>query len=166
MNELIKSIKNALKNNNWYAALFIALCIPDICGKLENPKEVPKDRYTKWFSNNVGTKYIKGVGPNNNKHIFLCANDCYALRCSYFHEGSSDITNQSAREKLNNFVFKSPNKMGRHCNYFVNSEGKKLLQLQVDHFCEDLCEAAEKWLEKHKNNSVIQERISKLIKIQ
>lgn len=35
MNEIINSLESAVSNKNWYGALFIALSIPDICGKID-----------------------------------------------------------------------------------------------------------------------------------
>lgn len=31
------AVKNSLEQENWYSALTLALTLPDICGKLENP---------------------------------------------------------------------------------------------------------------------------------
>lgn len=51
MRELIASMEKSLENKNWYAALVIALIIPDICGKIDNPKKSPTARYPIWYDN-------------------------------------------------------------------------------------------------------------------
>ena len=37
MESLYRALESAITNKNWYAALFIALSIPDICGYIESP---------------------------------------------------------------------------------------------------------------------------------
>lgn len=39
MQSFLDSIKLSLETKNWYAALAVALTIPDICGSIANPKE-------------------------------------------------------------------------------------------------------------------------------
>jgi hypothetical protein len=34
MQHLVDSVRKDLQNENWYAALFMALTLPDICGKI------------------------------------------------------------------------------------------------------------------------------------
>lgn len=46
-------IENLLSSKFYQAALALALTVPDICGKVEFPKEGVHDRYTKWFALHV-----------------------------------------------------------------------------------------------------------------
>lgn len=39
------------------------------------------------------------------------------------------------------------------------------LQLQIDIFCEDVCQAVELWAENNKENADIQKRINELIEV-
>jgi hypothetical protein len=73
--------------------------------------------------------------------------DCYALRCSFLHQGLSDITEQRARRVLSDFRFVHPDPNGRlvpHCNRFRDAV-HDVLQLQVDLFCRDICAGVEQW---------------------
>lgn len=97
MEKILQSIEYALQNENWYAAITVALIIPDICGKFEDSKKSSSKRYPEWFEKHLSQKY-KG---------YLSGNDCYALRCSFLHEGSDEITHQRVREVLDYFVFTS-----------------------------------------------------------
>jgi len=155
MREILKSIQNSLKNRNWYSALFLSLILPDICAKLEGSTERSTERYPKWFNKYLGKKY----------NGFLSGNDCYALRCSLLHEGSSNIERQQAKDILDRFVFVAN---GPHCNMFSNCrfgdpkyDGKAFLQLSVYDFCRDMIGATEEWL----NDSRIQKNISEMIEI-
>lgn len=151
MKELVDSVLSSLKNKNWYSALIVSLILPDICGKIQYPNKRSQERYTEWFNHYLIDIY-KG---------FLTANDCYALRCSYLHEGSDIIIEQRAREILDSIVFTTT---PSHRNY-VNLGGNKYLQLNVEKFCTDICIGVSKWLHDVADDSTIQGRISKLLKI-
>lgn len=157
MENFVEAVRKAIKNKNWYGALFIALTLPDICGKIDNPRESSSQiRYSKWFE-----KYMEKYSG------FLPGSDCYALRCALLHEGTNDITQQRASEILERFEFMTD---GPHCNLSKNNyvNGKRIptfLQLRVDKFCEDISIAVESWLHDVSSDQEIQERLSKTIEI-
>lgn len=143
MKRLIDSVESSIKTKNWYAALIVVLTLPDIAGKIDNPRANSGKRYADWFNKYVGDRYRSEIGPDKTEHVFLSGNDCYALRCSFLHEGKSDITHQRAREILENFEFVAPPKGTiLHCNQTNNR-----LQLQVDIFCFDIIGGLKKWIE-------------------
>lgn len=157
----LASLENAIENKNWYAALFIGLALPDICGKLENPNGQVGPRYRAWFKAYVEPKYTRQNGPGQKSHIFRSANDCYSLRCAYLHEGADDITEQNAREALERFHFIEPRDKGIvHCNQI-----NQVLQLQVDIFCNDIISGVRKWLADKTENNDITKRLKNLITI-
>jgi len=78
MNQFVDAVRHAIKDENWFGALFMALAIPDICGSIEAPNASNKDRYTRWFKQYLGKKYSEE---------FFKAEDCYYLRCACLHEG-------------------------------------------------------------------------------
>lgn len=90
----LDSIIKSLESKNWYAALFIALAIPDICGALEHPDKNSPARYVNWYNKYMLPKYSSTIGPLHEPHVFLSGDDCYALRCSLVHEGTGDIEKQ------------------------------------------------------------------------
>lgn len=158
MKNILISIENSLQNNNWYSALVLSLIIPDICGKLEG-EQISSRRYPAWFNKYLGKKYQN----------FLSGDDCYALRCSYLHEGSDNITNQRAKDVLDRFVFISD---GSHCLMFNNCyfgdpkyDGKNFLQLSVRQFCQDMLEAANEWLNDVSDDHEIQTNIREMLTI-
>lgn len=155
MKNIVKSIYEAVESGNWYAALFIAISLPDICGKIEDPNKGSCVRYTEWFD-----KYLASYKG------FLSGKDCYALRCALLHGGSADITNQRIREVLEYFVFLPK---GPHCNLIKDSiiDGKKqsFLQLSVDTFTSDMARGVETWLQDIKDDEIIMKRCNETIKI-
>lgn len=161
MQNFIEAIRKAIKEKNWYGALFIALTLPDICGKVECPNLTSNQRYKDWFDKYMNAKY------KHNSIVFLSSDDCYALRCALLHGGSDDIIKQFSQKILEKFIFMTG---GPHCNYmqdnYVNGQRVKTsLQLRVDKFCEDICDSAEQWLKDVSEDSVVMSRIQNTIKI-
>ena len=159
MNRFTDSIRKSLKAEDWYGALSTALTLPDVCGRLEDPTLGSKVRYVKWFKKWIQPQYTKEVGANKQEHTFLRGEDCYALRCSYLHEGGGNIEDQKAKIALENFHFITPPKSGSvHCNQSDN-----MLQLQVDIFCQQIADAIDTWSESVSEDQDIQSRIKNLL---
>lgn len=126
MKNFVDAVRKAIRDKNWYEALFIALTLPDICGKIDDSdKGSGRIRYSRWFE-----KYMKEYNG------FLSGNDCYELRCALLHK-VSDKTGAKTRDVLKHFIFLNG---GTHLNLVQNSNvaGKveSFLQLRVDKFCE------------------------------
>ena len=51
---IIDEIEKALSHDLYFAALNLALTLPDICGKAEYPDLRTGERYKKWYDENVG----------------------------------------------------------------------------------------------------------------
>lgn len=131
---IIKALKESIDKENWYAALFVALTIPDIFGNIDKPNSSVGKRYIEWYNTYVKT--------NNS---FLTGANCYALRCAALHEGKQNISGQYAKDSddiLNDFEFIFPLKGIMIHN---NRKGDKL-QLQVDKICEEILFGAEKYI--------------------
>jgi len=142
MEKFIAALRQTIQDQNWHATLVVALTLPDICGRHAFPAITGgQERYTKWFDQYLSRNYVSRGGADGIQHIFLSGRDCYALRCSLLHEGTSAISHQRARVALNNFHFITPPKGGRiHLNQIDNK-----LQLQIDIFGEEVASACEKW---------------------
>lgn len=161
MQKLIDSLASSIKEENWPAALMLALTLQDIAGKIEFSIYSSNKRYADWFNKYVGHRYKSKIGAQQEEHIFLSGNDCYALRCSYLHEGKSSITDQRAREVLEDFEFVVPPKGSIvHCNQSNNK-----LQLQMDIFCKDILDGLSQWIKGIKTNPVKQTALNNLLKI-
>jgi hypothetical protein len=146
MQQFVDAVRRAIAASNWVSALTTALALPDICGWLETPAAKSQKRYETWFDTYILDRYTGILRLRNShvEHVFLSGADCYALRCALLHEGSDSTERQRARQALTRFRFVAPRPgIELHCNQ-VNS----LLQLQVDIFCEDICEGVEEWSKK------------------
>jgi hypothetical protein len=160
--QFIDAVKSAAEESNWYAALALALAMPDICGRVENPTFGSKQRYVGWWDKYLLSRYSAKVGPLQILNVFLSGNDAYALRCSFLHEGSDDPTNQKAKEALEKFHFIEPSGRG----HFIHLNLKRgVLQLQVDRFCQDICDGAAQWIKDVADNKDVQSRMNTLLVI-
>lgn len=187
-----KSIKKSLESENWYAALALALTLPDVCSKLEFPTRIPSARYIDWFNEYLSGKYT--VNPRlqtDNKTVIVSGRDAYAFRCAFLHEGESNLSNHPKRENLTDFVFVVPGeeyviqdntnntnlpperRLKRVSNlhkklYSINDKeySKSFVVLRVDEYCLDLCIAGEEWAQRVKDNREVQKRASTMLTIQ
>ena len=139
MNRFIDAVEKSIETKNWISAIALALTIPDICGSLESPYVKNGERYKSWFRRWVEPAYTKNF-PVTGEHVFLSAENCWALRCSFLHAGSSEIR-PDVKSALENFHFIIP-PHGRiiHCNLEDN-----VLQLQTDLFCRDMIGGVIAW---------------------
>ncbi|MDI7502387.1 hypothetical protein [Cronobacter dublinensis] len=148
MQRFVESIRRSIQTENWLAAIFMALAMPDICGALENPAAKVGARYSDWFTRYLAEKYTL-------LHIQFTAKDCYNFRCKCLHQGLV------VRDDNEKFALTPPVPGYRfHLNSFNG-----VIQLQVDIFCEDVCLAVEEWAREVENNNEIQNRILELITI-
>lgn len=149
MEKFTDAIRRAVRSENWFAGLFLTLCLPDICGALETPDKGVGERYKRWFNDNLSFKY----SPK------FSAEDCYFFRCSCLHEGL-DTNTKLSHERIH-FITPPPRNNIVHLNKLNN-----ILQMQIDIFCNDMVLAVDNWYEKAgKTNPDVQSRIKNLIKI-
>ena len=161
MNHFIESVEASLSENNWYGALILALTLPDICGKLDpNGSGGSRARFSHWFNMYVASKYTVSR-RNEPDEVMLNGNDCYALRCALLHEGSDVTAGQHASDAITRFQFVAPIKGAMIHNNMFNSK----LQLQIDIFCNDICQAVRQWLLDNENDQDVQTSLNGLMKI-
>ncbi|KKU80453.1 MAG: hypothetical protein UY05_C0007G0005 [Candidatus Peregrinibacteria bacterium GW2011_GWA2_47_7] len=160
MKKILDSIRKSLDSKNYHSALVLSLIVPDICGKLEDSNKSSSKRYPEWFNKYLGKKYDN----------WLSGNDCYALRCSFLHEGSGNTENQRRAKDVLDYIVFTPE--GGHCQRLSHCrfgdkryDGKEILKLSTSRFCQDIIEATNKWLDDVKNNKIIQGNIAEMLDI-
>ncbi|WNZ58231.1 hypothetical protein QT397_13120 [Microbulbifer sp. MKSA007] len=156
MERFTNSIRKNLETENWYGALFMALTMPDICGKITYPEiEHSGPRYKEWFNANLSQ--INKSNIMGKEVVFLTASDCWALRCSLLHAGTDDITEQRAQEVLEKFEFTT---LGMHRIHINN-----ILTLNIKAFCNEVIQAVEAWYEPIAETLEVKEKIARIISI-
>lgn len=129
MKDLLDQIERALDANLYLLALLGSLVIPDICGALGSEDgRALREKYIEWFK-----KYAANICP------FLSGEDCYYLRCSLLHQGSS----QHERSGYSRVLFVEPTATTNvfHCNVLNDA-----LNIDVRIFCLGMVAAAHRWL--------------------
>lgn len=157
MQQLIESIKLSVESENYYAALALALAIPDIAGKIDSlaPKSTPTT-YKNWYNKYILSKYTR----QSDQFIFLSAENCYALRCAYLHTGVSEITGQRIAEILKKIELSFPQN-GNHLVWVDN----EYVVIQIDILCMDILDGAQKWLKDIENDELRMTEVKNLVEI-
>lgn len=151
--------RSAIADSNLYAALSLALMMPDICGSLQDPGPgKSQKRYVQWCKRWLEPSFTAAVGGATTETVFLSAEDCFQLRCSLIHSGTLEIE-PSKRKALRKAEFFDET-TGNHCNK-VND----WLQLRAAAFSETMFQAVEEWDASVTGDAAIQAEKEKLLVI-
>ncbi|QGZ61643.1 hypothetical protein [Paraburkholderia acidisoli] len=161
MEHLTDAVRAAVREENWYGALVLALTLPDICGALEQPEERNGPRYMRWCSRFLSPIYTQEIGHPPQRTVFLNANDAWKLRNAIVHDGSAQLRADEVKDVLHRVSFASA---GPHRGR-VNVNGRDHLVLVVADFCNDMIRAVDEWRETVAENEAVQIRISGLLEI-
>ena len=88
---IIDEIEKALSHDLYFAALNLALTLPDICGKAEYPDLRTGERYKKWYDEIVGVTEKPPKDDDEPEMLYLSGEVVYSLRCSLLHEGNPNL---------------------------------------------------------------------------
>jgi hypothetical protein len=159
MKRFAEAGRRAIADKNDYAALSLALMIPDICGSLEDPGPgKSQERYERWFKRWAEPKFSP---------TFVSAAECYQLRCSLIHSGSAEI--QRFPSKFVFFDDTSPSNVAQVTISQVEPGGKvvpgKATVLRISYFCKTIYQAAEEWDTSVKDDAAVQAEKAKLLVI-
>jgi hypothetical protein len=146
MDDLIDSIRGSIAEKNSFAALFVAVCIPDICGKIQSASS--NRHYSEWFEEFMPAVYRKHVSGG----------DAYAIRCATIHQASNDLSLHAAAEKLDKYFF-TPE--GRHLITVDNLNGDHVRRcvISIRKYCEDIISSYGLWMsDKVENNTELKVR--------
>lgn len=139
-----------------YAALMIALSVPDICANLSLDegagKTGQKARYQRWFDENLADK------------LLLDRDDCYSIRCGVFHQGTS----ANKDKKFGVVVFSvgppfTQSEMGEVIDNTTGTNYGRVLTVEVSFLTETVIAAAQEWLERQAENKTVQKNLKDLI---
>lgn len=157
----------ALANDNLYAALTLALTLPDICCSLETPgRRTVGERYIAWCREWLQPVFTSESGGET--HVYLSAEDCFQMRCGLIHHGS-DVIEPKKRDVLHEFKFVDK-EAGVHLawlegNVFNGVRQPNILVLRADLFSDDVFQAVERWDAAKLGDEGIQAEKIRLLKI-
>ena len=92
LKRLIDEINTALEHDCYFAALALALTLPDICGKAEYPEAGVTKRYIDWYNETVRyTQKCPSIHNQETSMPYLSGEVVYNLRNSFLHQGNPNI---------------------------------------------------------------------------
>jgi hypothetical protein len=158
LHRYLADIHHAMNAGAFYSALALSVAIPDICGGIEYPdeKKVAK-RYQDWFDQCC---YML--------QSYLTAADCYAIRCSYLHQGIDEFGGSSASAaRLTHIDFTVGKAAGGWSLSFLPSEqglrAKGAVRIPVEDFCRDMTTSANTWWKSRSSDPRVTSALARLI---
>ena len=164
----LDEIDEALKHELYFAALTLALVIPDICGKAEYPNKSVGDRYRDWFEENIGQYEKEPVQEGQEEFPYLSGEVVYKLRCSMLHQGNPNVEKDSIHNEvcqIDHFilVLEEKNELDIYSDSssishgkWINSDGTEILEpvvktykVNVCRLCFLICTLARQYYEKN-----------------
>lgn len=165
INKLITEINEALSHNLYFAALSLALTLPDICGKAEYPEKGSTSRYKLWYDEYIG-KYEKGPSIDGVPDMpYLSGEIVYNFRSSLFHQGNPNLDNHEYNKRnkkdcpIEHFKIvvetEKPFKIygGEAGSLTIDNDGiaHREYRVNVRRLCMILCLAAESYYKQNKD---------------
>lgn len=149
MQTIFEEIERALAGGIHYAAISLALSIPDVCASLQHPvghvKGSNKAGYMKWFIANLGPDYPEITG-----------NDIYALRSGVVHNGRF-----GAGKSFSRIVFIIRVHPERPLLHRCTS--RDVYQLDSETFCRNMIDAAKRWLSNNSNDANVRRNLDRVV---
>lgn len=146
---VLGEIESALAARLYYAALAVALTLPEICESLAHPngslKRESYVRYKEWYR-----AYMAGRVPE------LTDEDCYSLRCGVLHQGRLGRTGMDYAR----IIFTSRD----HGAFMHRNILNDALNLDVATFCRDMISGARAWYDEHKDDEKVIEHLPLLFR--
>jgi hypothetical protein len=159
--QYLDSITLSITSKNYFAALSIALMLPDICSAIQDKSGTTNGNlYSNWFDTYL-SKYYSSL--NSGKEIiFLSGKECYAIRCSYLHQGIHEISHQKVLAKQQD--------NSNHIKFMAEMTSDKIklgdtLCLSLENFCNYMIDGVNEWIVKNSKNKLVTDRISQLPKV-
>lgn len=135
----------------------LALSIPDVCANLalddRGGKLGQKARYQRWFDENLADK------------LFLDRDDCYSIRCGFFHQGVA--ANKDKKFRVIVFSVGAPftqSEMGEIIDEKTGTNHGRVLTIEVTFLTETIISAAQDWRASQASNAVVEKNLQRLLR--
>lgn len=156
MKNFIESIEKSLVEENWQAAIFMSICLPDICGAITySDVKFAGDRYKNWYNSNL-LEFFTEDKPGFEQ-VFLTDKDMWSIRCSLLHAGTDYLDEQKSKDIISKVYFT------------ISSIHLALVEdrlvLEVREFCRTICFSVERWYERVKHLPETEKKIARILKI-
>lgn len=163
MDHLVDGVRKAVAAECWYAALALALALPDTCGAIDEPTSGSKKRYTAWVERYVAD-HFRADEPAGT--ALISSADLYRFRCSFLHEGDFEVDSDQVASSM----FDVLNRITLFVSEFEVTPSRGLgggtsFMMAVKDLCEWICVGVENWQQEAQADSVRSKRIAELGRI-
>ncbi len=156
--EYVNDIKQSLQNKCYFAALALALTLPDICGVAEFPNKSVVERYVEWYDTYLESYMSQGKDNLGGDNPWLSGEVIYNLRNTFLHQGSPNINADKIKDPANQIdrfilVLGDGTKIWDSTINIDMEYGKltfKAITVDVTYLCNNICDSA---LWYYKNNA-------------
>jgi hypothetical protein len=149
----LQEIEKAIDAGLCYAALVVALTLPDICATLESENAYSGNReYKKWYRENLAHKFHH-----------MTDEVAYSLRCGMVHQGNLQIKTKGAEPPR--VIFTLPHVNAVVHNMKMNWHGGSYLQFDAVSFCHDMIAAVRDWYNRKKDDAIVQANLPNLLRV-
>ena len=154
---LVEDVERAIDHECFFAALALALTLPDICGKAEYPSEDNGPRYRKWCREFVCGEHPES-DPCSGDMPYLDEKMIYSLRNLFLHQGTPNIKTSNSwdeRCKVDHFSLEIVDPGGADGEFSVVAYSgypsivRREIQVGVRDLCYRLRIAAKKYYEEN-----------------
>lgn len=149
MEVTLQQIERALEVGLFYAAVVMALTLPDICAALEDEQAYSgRDEYKKWYRENLAERFPSMTDA-----------DAYSLRCGVVHKGNLGLKSKGSAFKR--VVFTLPAAHGGSAHNCVMDD---VLQFDAVLFCYEIMDAVRRWCERTKTDPIVRTNLPNLVR--
>lgn len=162
LRSFVLAARSAAAADNWFAALALALTLPEICAAVDDPGPGrSRERYIAWWDIYMAHHYVVRPDADENWEAFtyLPGPDAYGLRCAFLHAGTDVIEGKNT--KMTRIRFMGP----PSSLAFGYNEPLETLNVGLEQFVEWVCQAVEIWLNDRQGDEAIQARLQGLVSI-
>lgn len=146
MEAILSEIERTSREGFHFAAVALALTLPDICAALASDNgESSGQKYKAWCEANFLHLY-----PN------LTSRDLWSLRCGVVHQGRFG----HPKSQYSRVIFSLPDGRG---NVFHNNILNDALNLDAATFCRDMVSSARQWFLRNQNNVEVAKNLPYLL---
>lgn len=144
----VNDIRCSLKNKCYFAALSLALTLPDICGMAEFPDKSVTERYIEWYDKYLGAYMTQGKDNLGVTNPWLSGEVVYNLRNTYLHQGNPGISSDKVKEEANQLdkftILLGDGTVLQTATANIESAAitYRMMIVDVTYLCESICDCA------------------------
>jgi len=149
----VRDIRRALENGCWFAALALALTLPDVCGVVEYPGTTVAERYISWYDRYIAQPHALDATPEQT--AYPSGEVIYNLRNTFLHQGKPSVIGEKVKEKRNRvdrFALMLGDGTMLHtmaATIDIGEAALRTLVVDVSWLCSILCDSAEAYYRDH-----------------